>query len=91
MLWVAFETGVDDLRNLVVCRQVFGNSHCVFAVTVHAHMQRFGAAQDQECVHWPRRAAAGVLEVHELFVQLLVVAEQRATDDITVTAEILGG
>ena len=67
-----------------------GHALGVLGVPVHAYRERLDSPQDEETIHRPRHGADGVLEEGQPGGDLGIAHDDRSTDDVRVSAEVLG-
>ena len=84
------QPGVDDARHLRQRVQKRGERLRVFLRALHAHRQRFDAAQNQPTVKWRERRARGFQNKAQFFRNIGAAAHQQAAQRIVVPAKIFG-
>ena len=70
-------------------RQKFRDSMRIFLMLAHADWQRFNATQCKPGIEGPRNCPSCVLVKFEVLVQVFLVCNDRATNDITVPIDVL--
>ena len=76
------QTRIDDALDLRMLLQKLCDGERVGAVAFHAQSQRLDAAQRQEGIERPGHAAHGVLQIGELFAQLIRAVADTAAPPI---------
>ena len=82
---------INDLSYLGVSSKVICDPGSILGMTVHAHGQGFYPAQHQETIHRSGYGSDCILQECQLFVQCYILANYCTTDDIRMTAQVLGG
>ena len=83
------EPGPHDLDDRRVVDEDVDDRSRIRAVTVHSDAECLDAAQDEPAVEWPGDGSHGVLVEPQLLHKRGIGGDERAADDVTVTAEVL--
>jgi len=90
VLWVAWQTRVDDALNLGVALKELGDGHGVLHGLVDANLQRLARAHGEPRVKRIQASAHGLEHEVELVVELAVINADASGNQVRVTTNVLG-
>jgi hypothetical protein len=84
------EPRVEDVTHSRMFAQEFGDGEPIAAVPLHPHRQCLDATQHEPAVERPRHRPTRILMEFERLVNLRVVADHDAANNVGVPPEVLG-